>query len=365
MAQTTQQTGPLDGAALLLSLSGEGEAAKGHDLWHQVEHAAQEIDARRAELVCEALLEHLRTQPDAQRELRALVVLGLAHPKALTGREAVLVQEGRRLAGLLEGRGETGEAQALLELLARVRPEDRKLDHELASLMQRSGNSDRLVERYMHRAEEALAGGRREEAIQWLREVLTVDRTRRDAARMIRDLQYEAAAKRRTLRRRVRLAGLLLLLAAAAAVAVWRESWLNEQYESLPPAAEGSEDSLRARLAAIDSIVEGNPLWLGAFRASQERSDLRASIARLEAEAARSRLAAEAEQARLSDEAESLRLRYRLAVEQGEIQVALEYLERVLALAPADWPERARLVADRAALAELLQRSSGAEGAPR
>lgn len=354
MAQTTQHTGPLDGAALLLSLSGEGGKAGASDLWSQVERASHDIDERRAKPVCEALATHLAAQPEAQRELRAFVVLGLAHPRALAGREDVLIREGRRLAGFLEGRGETAEAQALLELLSRVRPEDRKLDHELASLMQRSGNSDRLVERYMHRAEEALAGGRRDEAIQWLREVLSVDRSRRDAARMIRDLQYEAAAKRRSLRRRVRLTGLLFLLAAGIAVAVWRESWLNEQYQSLPPAVEGSTESLETRLAAIDSIIDRNPLWLGAFRASQERSELRASITRLEAADARARMAAEAELARQRDEAESLRLRYRLAVEQGEIDAALGYLQRVLEAAPPDWEERPRLEADLEALEQLL-----------
>jgi tetratricopeptide (TPR) repeat protein len=349
VAHTSQHSEPLDGAALLSSL-GEAGSAGEHDLWREVERAAKELDPRRAELVCEALLSHLAEQPEAMRELRALVVLGLAHPKALAGRQSFLVQEGRRLAGLLEGRGESTEAQALLEMLSRLHPEDRKLDHELASLMQRSGNADRLVERYMHRAEEALAAGQREQAIQCLREVLAVDRNRRDAARMIRDLQYEAAAKRRTLRRRVRLFGVFVLLCGAVAFAVWRETGLNERYLSLPPASPDSIDSLRARLQGIDDLVESNPLWVGVFRASQERSELRARITQLESLEMRDQIQRDAELARKRDESESHRIRYRLAVEQGDMDLALEHLRAALESAPPGWEHRARLEADLAAL---------------
>ena len=358
MAQTTQPNQALDGAALLSSLSQSGGEGGDQDLWQQVERAAQDLDTRRAELVCEALLAHLAEQPEALRELRALVVLGLAHPKALASRRGFLAQEGRRLAGLLEARGETAEAQALLEMLARVHPDDRRLDHELASLMQRSGNADRLVERYMHRAEEALAEGRRDEAVQWLREVLSVDRSRRDAARMIRDLQYEVAARRRAWRRRVRLAGLVLFLGAVVAVVVWREAWIDEQYKSLPPTIEGSAESYRARLAGIDTLIERNPLWLSAFRASEERAELRAVITRLESVQMRESIESRLEKERRREEAESLRLRYRLAVERGAIEEALAFLDEALEVAPLDWEKRERLEADRVALQEL--RGSGA-----
>jgi len=354
--QTSQHSEPLDGAELLSSLGEEG-AAGDHDLWQEVERAAKELDPRRAELVCEALLTHLSEQPEAMRELRALVVLGLAHPKALAGRQSFLIQEGRRLAGLLEGRGESGEAQALLEMLSRLHPEDRKLDHELASLMQRSGNADRLVERYMHRAEEALAAGQREQAIQCLREVLAVDRNRRDAARMIRDLQYESAAKRRTLRRRARMLGLFLLLSGTVAYAVWREIGINETYDSLSPASPDNIESLRARLQGIDAIIEGNPLWVGAFHASHERAQLRTRITQLESIEMSDRIEREADLGRKLDEAESHRIRYRQAVEEGDMDAALEHLHAALDAAPSDWEFRPRLEADLAAL-----QSTGAKG---
>jgi tetratricopeptide (TPR) repeat protein len=350
VAQTSQHSEPLDGAALLSSLSSEVGSAGEHDLWQEVERAAKELDPRRAELVCEALLTHLSEQPEAMRELRALVVLGLAHPKALAGRQSFLIQEGRRLAGLLESRGESGEAQALLEMLSRLHPEDRKLDHELASLMQRSGNADRLVERYMHRAEEALAAGQRAQAIQCLREVLAVDRNRRDAARMIRDLQYESAAKRRTLRRRARMLGLFLLLSGAVTFAVWREIGINEMYDSLSPASPDNIEALRARLLGIDAIIEGNPLWVGAFRASHERAELRTRITQLESLEMSDRIQREADLGRKLDEAESHRIRYRLAVEEGDMDGALEHLRAALEAAPSDWEFRPRLEADLDAL---------------
>ena len=80
MAHTTQQNRPLQGADLLSSLAPEESSEGEQHLWIQVERAAKDLDARRAELICEELLSHLAQQPVAIRELRALVVLGLAHP---------------------------------------------------------------------------------------------------------------------------------------------------------------------------------------------------------------------------------------------------------------------------------------------
>jgi len=114
----TTQHGPPEEAEIG-SPSSEMDSGVDRDLWRMVERAAEELDPRKAELVCEALIAHLSEQPEALRELRALVVLGLAHPKALASREGFLVREGRRLASLLEAQGETVQAQQLLELLSR------------------------------------------------------------------------------------------------------------------------------------------------------------------------------------------------------------------------------------------------------
>lgn len=348
--------------ALLTPSTADGSAP---DLRTHCKHAEGAVDAKRVELLAETLVEYLESVPDAFEELEALVVLWLAHPKALARLADRCLVDARRLATAYERRGEIGRAQTLLEQLVARHKGDRNLAHELSSLMQRTGNADRLVERYMHSAEEAMREGRREDAVRWLREVLAVDRTRRDAARMIRDLQFEESEKRRAWRRRLRALLAVVVLSAAVMGVMWRESWLQQRYAAIPPAEENDIVGLRDRLEQIDHLIASSPGWMGAFQASSERADLRAAIAKHEARLVQEQLAAEAEERRRLDEAESSYVRARGAVDDGDFQAALEHYEHALEVAPADWGELARLKADVEAVRAWIAQHAKSQEQPR
>lgn len=348
--------------ALLTPSSDDGSAP---DLRLHCMHVEAAVDAKRAEIFVEALLGYLESVPDAFEELEAAVVLWLAHPKALARRNVALAVDARRLAAVYERRGDVARAQALLEQLVARHPDDKALAHELASLMQRSGNADRLVERYMRSAEEAIREGRRQDAVTWLREVLAVDRSRRDVARMIRDLQFEAADKRRAWRRRMRVTGLLLFLASLVLGAIWRESWLQRRYSAIPAVEENDVPGLRDRLEQIDHLIASNPLWMGAFRASGERAELRVAIAKHESRLLREEMASEADLRRRIDEAESNYVRARDAVDEGDMPTALKHYLHALAVAPADWYARERTQADVQAIRAWLERNAKSQEPPR
>lgn len=348
--------------ALLTPPSSDGSAP---DLRAHCLHVEGAVDGKRAEGLAGSLLDYLESVPDAFEELEGAVVLWLAHPKALARRGAEFLRLARRLATTYERRGDVARAQALLEQLVARHPADKGLAHELSSLMQRCGNTDRLVERYLKSAEEAIREGRRNDAVTWLREVLAVDRSRRDVARMIRDLQFEQSDKRRAWRRRMRLSGLVLLLAGAVLGALWRESWLQQRYAAIPPVEESDLPGLRDRLEEIDHLIASNPLWMGAFQASGERAELRVAIAKHESRLLREQMAAEAELRRRIDEAESNYVRARDAVDEGDLQSALAHFQHALAVAPEDWIARERTEADVKAIRAWLGQGAQPEDKPR
>jgi hypothetical protein len=283
------------------------------------------------------------------------VVLCLAHEKLDRSLRFALIPQGRRLASLLRREGRVERAQEVLEALAQRAPRDRGLEKDLASVMRRTGNVDRLIERYLARAEEAEACGRRRDAITWLREVLMLDSSRRDVARMIRDLQYETRLSFDLRNRRWRAIGLWLLLFGFVTGVVFRELYIRNLYASIPPAAESSRPSIEERMARLDGLIENNPLWLGMFRAGRERAHLRGEIERLSAQEARQeREEADALAERLIM-AESARLRARQLLENTDLAGAVEQYGLALELAPEEWPHRARVRADLDAVQARLE----------
>lgn len=357
MPQTTKESRPVIDE-VVTALLGKADEEK-PELRANVERLARDYDARTVDAFCRTLAEHLDEHPGAVRPLEALIVLCLAHPKLLSKHRIQLVQEGRRLAVLLEKQGELPRAQSLLEALTSKNPDDRGLCRDLASMMERTGNADRLVERYLRRAETALAERRRDDAVVWLHEVLSIDRSRRDVARMIRDLQYEDVDKRRRLRGVLRSIAGAGLIAALVTGAVWRETDIDGRYLAIPSAAPSDLDGLRKRLAAIDQLVASSPLWLGIFEASHERSELRSAIARIERERADAALAAQIEDTQRLDQTESARVRGMAAMERRDFAAAVEHFRVALQFAPPDWPLRARVESDIAAVQEFLGKQAG------
>lgn len=318
-----------------------------------VERAASQFDKGTIRGYCAALIEHLEQAPDSVAELDALIVLGLAYPSLMSKHRIQVSQEGRRLAHLLENAGEVDRAQQVLEVISSEQPANRRVDKDLASMMRRTGNVDRLVDRYVRRAEEAMSDGRRRDAITWLREILLLDRSRSDIARMIRDLQYEQREIKLAWRRRLRIAGMLVVVVGLAVGVVFRELHVQNNYATLTPQLGQDRAALQQRLDNLDNLITSNPLWLGMFQAGRERAELKKRLAVLDAAAARNAVRLADERAEAMLEAESARTQGLLFLEQRDFSNAGDAFAKALEVAPADWSERARVTEDLKAISEL------------
>jgi tetratricopeptide (TPR) repeat protein len=328
----------------------EGGDRSADNFREHVERAEAEFDVAEVARSIQALVQRLGEDPTDLRALESLIVLGLAHPDALEHDHVPLGQEGKRLAVLFEHRGEHDRAHVLLEMLSERMPTDKRIGHQLASMLRRNGKSDHLLDRYLTRANEAVAANRPQDAIQWLQEALLVDRSRRDIARMIRDLRFQIAERRTRSLRGVRRALIACCVVGVLSAVVWWERRVETAYSALPAADVRDLASLRERLAALDGLMDTYPLWLGMWRASGERADLRVSIQKVVAEQAEAERVREEEHARSLAHAESANLRGDAHMDNGEFMAALDDYRECLSVAPPDWPNRARVEANIAAI---------------
>ena len=325
------------------ALVGAEGAEESIDLRQQMERAAEEFDNRTADTFGKLLLDNLTEDPANLRFLEALLVLGLAHPDILRRHRISLAVEGRRLAVLLERAGHLERARGLLELLAHHLPEERSIDHELAGILRRSGNTEELLDRYLERAEACVAEGKIGEAIPWLQEILLLDRSRRDVARMIRDLRYQEAERKESRGRRNRLLMVLLLISAAVSGLFAREQSIRSDYADIPGADLAQADSLRARQAAIQALVDRNQVWAGMLSAKNEIEELQGQIDELDHAKARRQREEELERKRLAILAEDARLRAVMHFERGEFEKALLDFRRAYSLGAPDWEHREQI----------------------
>lgn len=327
-----------------------GEAA---DIAPQMQRASEDVDRRTAHTFGAALLASLCEDPQNVRQLEALLILGLAHPSVLKDNQISLAVEGRRLAVLLERSGELDRARGLLELLSAQLPDERAIDHELAGLLRRSGNTEDLVARYIQRAEECAAEGAISEAIPWLQEVLLIDRGRRDVARMIRDLRYQEADVKTRKRRRTRMLLIMGVISTLSTLFLAREHRIRADFNEIPAVdMEAFPRSLYSRHEAVGDLLEGNLAWLGMMTANRERRDLQTRIDEHEKERARIVRDQLLEEERLKVMAEAARERALLQFGRGEYVQSLANFKRSLTMCTEDWEHRERVAANIAALEE-------------
>ena len=288
------------------------------------------------------------------------MILGLAHPHILGLYQVSLAAEGRRLSVLLENCGEHERARSILELLAQHAPNDRSIQQDLSSMARRFGEVDELIERCLLRADEEVAADNPMEAIAWLQEILLHDQTRRDVARMIRDLRFAEVEKTQLKQRRNRLAGVLMAVSAVISLLFVREWRIFEQYGALPALASSTADTPRAhelneRLAGLDQLLAKNQLWLGMFSVTRERRDLQREADKLANSASERNLRLEKIAYQRQAMAESARLKGLDAVTQVRLGDALFQFERSLDLGALDWDRRSRISANIVAIEELLE----------
>jgi tetratricopeptide (TPR) repeat protein len=286
--------------------------------------------------------------------LSAALVLCLAHPRQAAGQKLNAAACGRRLAGAFEREENVDSAFAALRVVSAAAPGNAGIERAYASLMRRQGMVQELVDRYLARAQHLLDEGEQQEAIPWLREVLLLDRSRKDVARMIRDLRFDEVESKRARRRRVRVAGVALALSLAVSLGVLRERNVRRQFEVIPAAMHGDLPALQTRLGAIERFVGANPVWHGALGALQERSELRVEIERLQEEAAARLELEESARRRQDSMADSACIMARHAAERGDFAAALEEFRHALELASESWPHTERTRRDVEALEEHL-----------
>jgi tetratricopeptide (TPR) repeat protein len=285
--------------------------------------------------------------------LEALVIVALAHPALAHRLGLATVNTARRLASSYERAGDVEAAKILLETLAKHFPGQDTIERDLSQLMRRSGMAKDLVERYFARAKTLIREGRNEEAAGWLREVLQLDKNRKDAARLLRDLRIKHARRFQPRARSWRGPFALLILGLGATFVVLRELRLRREFESLPGVVSGDDASLQRRLEELDRFLERNPLWHGTLGILQERSELRVQRALV---AERERVAREAvelaERERL-ESAELARQRGLLLFQSEDVSGAIAAFREALEFGGADWPHRASVERDLADLVAL------------
>ena len=288
--------------------------------------------------------------------LEALLVLGLSQPQMAAHMALSPVSVGRQLAARLERLGEVEHAIAVLELLAEHHPGHRALERDLAALMRRQGLVQDLVDRYHERAQSLLKVGKTAEAIEWLREILLLDRSRKDVARMIRDLRFQEVEDRAGRQRRWKTSFAVLGVSLLGSLLVLREVEVLRTYLELAPAEEQELGSMRARLAAVEAFHTDYPIWHRSLGILSELAELRTEIDELEA---RALAADERHRAELQQRAEEALLAYgegRERADGGDLQGALRAFERALNKAPGGWPQRERVLRDVEAIRKELEK---------
>lgn len=342
----TALTGPVD--------------ATGHSttaLKDQMRRAADEFDKRTAEAFARALLESLCQEKVNLRRLEALLILGLAHPTILDHHRVSLRTEGRRLASMLENEGQSERARCLIEVIEqRLGPEDDfVVDAEEGSGQPRA-RVEEEIDAFMQKADQCAARGQNMEAIRWLQEIVTLDRNRRDVARMIRDLRWSEKERKARLRQRFKLVGVALLLCGLVTGIVMRESYIDLQYRDLPPTT-GELPSLNARLEGLDSLVSSNRVWFGMGTVLREQIRLRREISALEGQAAERAHEVAASRARQTEAAEAAESRGMLLAQQGHFEEALADLRQALVLSDPTWSRRPEIQANVTAIEAWMKKS--------
>jgi tetratricopeptide (TPR) repeat protein len=205
-----------------------------------------------------------------------------------------------------------------------------------------------MIEQLLERANEEVSAGSQMSAITYLYDILKLDRSRRDVARMIHDLEYDLLKRKRHWRR-IRRVGTPVLVGVLLGVIL--EIRVQSAYEAIPPVTEDDVTSLEQRLAGLDRLIEDRPLWLGGFRARREQADLRAEIERLKEETVDA-AQPDPNRAMLAD---SVRLSANGLVQQGDYEGAIETYQVALESAPPDWEHREQVETDLKAVHDFLK----------
>lgn len=321
--------------------------------------ALRGLDEEQVGACLEALAPAAANEQAPAGALEAALILALAHPAAAEQHGVNVSIHGRRLAASLERAGEDERACELLRRVADALHGDLAVERALSSVMRRRGMIQDQVDRYFAHAQELVDQGLIDEAISWLREILQLDRSRKDVARMIRDLRYEQQAVARAGNRRVRMALGVLTLSLLFTLVALREVRVSRAFDTLPPAVEGDLTAAVARLDSLERFIDAHPVWHGSLGSLRERSLLRGEIERLGTQQTLARERETTMRRRMDALADSARARGRMAAESGDFESALADLHRALRLASQGWEHRARTRRDLRAIEVYIEQGAG------
>lgn len=334
---------------VVCALTGGLGAVPPRSLRDSLDRAAADFDEHTAEAFARALFEALEANPGDLRQREALLLLGLAHPAVFERHSISLASEAQRYAQLLEMHGEHERAREVLALAPAA--------HAAAPL---AGETQATIQSLLARSEECIQRGYPRQAEEALREVLELDPSRSDVARMLSTL-HSRTVRKRHLRKGVVVAGLLSIgIMLGVAGVVRHEQRLRSSYAALPPAASEDPASLQARLDALEALVDGQLPWSGSLGAIRERDQLRLAIQARQARVAEQQRQAVLAREQQLREAADLRASARVLVAGGECGRAIEQLSRALALGGEQWDARPAVLADIAAI-EAWQRANATE----
>ncbi len=339
----------------------------------QMKRAMEEFDLRTAEAFARALLEALCQEPMDPRRLEALLILGLAHPTILDRHRISLQKEGDRLAAMLNAQGQHDRARTLLDVIAQANDVDDGSEEDVvpppvsnvpapAAVPNPVERDHARIESLLRQADDAADRGRTARAIHLLQEVVSLDRHRRDVARMIRDLRWQEQEGRARSVRRLKFAVYALVAAALVAGVVWRDKDVRQRFDSIPTANAGELPSLNARLAGIVDLIDQERVWTGLPGAMTERAELQRRIADLESAAAAKRSEAASVASRSTEFAEALRSRGMILAQQGRFEDSLVELRRALEAGGANWNMRGDVETNVAAINEWIEKRPEREG---
>ena len=222
-------------------------------------------------------------------------------------------------------------------------------------MMRWQGQADEVIAKYLERAQDMLDRGRPMDAVAWLREVLTIDESRTDVARLVRDLCYQEGDEKKRTRVRIRAILWSLALLTLISLGVMRELRVRSEYRELAGREGSALEEFRARLARVEEFARAYPAWHGALEVRREESFLRGEIARLDAEeqlvADNAMRAAEARELVI----ESIHERGLQAASSGDFAGALAAFEQVLEMAGPEWSKRERTMNDAQVIREYLK----------
>ena len=319
----------------------------------QIKRVGVELNRRKAQKFTRKLMDGLAASPEDVPQLEALVVLGLAFPEVMRKNHIILSQEGRRLGQLMEKGGRQDRAREVFELLCERYPEDRTLELELAGVVRRSGKTDELIERYMERAQGYYTKGEFDQAMPWLHQILSLDRSRTDVVSMISEIRRDQTSRRDTSRSNRRFLVSFLLIGSVIGAMGFREWKIHQQSEALPPADRTDLGSMAQRIQALEGLVEDHTLWLGRSRVDRELAELRDIGDAIREEAAEALVAErQAFEARLQ-RANELRLEGLQAADLGRWAEAQTRFQEALETAPAGWEHGAALRKDIQAIQDM------------